>query len=185
MPYPATTGCPSPPHLHFTNYNIIVVSVIPGLIPLLGSPWTVLPPGAHAARLEDVAIAFATNTWRRELFDGLVLASGKLRLAGCPAIYLDGSYVTGKPRPADFDACWDHAGVDPAKLDPVFLEFANGRAAQKAAFKGEFFPSSMLCVDVGQAFVDFFQRDRFTGKQKGIISIPLSADPLLSGKVQP
>jgi hypothetical protein len=43
----------------------------------------------------------------------------------------------------------------------------------------------MMCVDVGQAFADFFQLDRFTGKQKGIIFIPLSADPLLSGKVQP
>lgn len=174
-----------PLDLPFGGYNIIVVTMIPALVPLLGSPWTVLPPGAHMASLDDVAAAFATNAWRRELFDGLVLASGKLRSAGCPTLYLDGSYVTGKPRPGDFDACWDPTGVDPAKLDPVFLEFANGRAAQKAAFKGEFFPSSMLCVDVGQAFVDFFQLDRFTGKQKGIISISLSADPRLSGKVQP
>jgi len=132
-----------------------------------------------------VATAFATNPWRRELFGGLVLASGKLRLAGCPAIYLDGSYVTSKPRPGDYDACWDPDGVDPTKLDPVFLEFANGRAAQKAAFKGEFFPSTMICADVGQAFVNFFQFDRFTGKQKGILCIPLSADPLLSGEMQP
>ena len=159
--------------------------MIPALVPLPGSPWAVLPPGTHAASLEDVAAAFGTNAWRRELFEGLVLASGKLQLAGCPAIYLDGSYVTGKPRPSDFDACWDPTGVDSAKLDPVFLEFANGRAAQKAAFKGEFFPSSMMCVDVGQTFVDFFQMDRFTGKQKGIISISLSTDSLLSGKVQP
>lgn len=166
-------------------YNIIVVNVIPALVPLPGSPWSVLPPGAHKASLEDVAAAFATNAWRRELFDGLVHASGKLRLAGCPSIYLDGSYVTGKPRPNDFDACWNPSGVDPAKLDPVFLQFGNGRAAQKAAFKGEFFPSSMMCADVGQAFVDFFQLDRFTGKQKGIVSISLSADPLLSGKEQP
>jgi hypothetical protein len=77
-----------------------------------------------------------------------------------------------------------HHRVDPAKLDPVLLEFANSRAAQKAAFKGEFFLSSMMCADVGRAFVDF-QLDCFTGKQKGIISIPLSADPLLSGKVHP
>lgn len=158
--------------------------MIPALVPLRGSPWIVLPPGMHAASLEDVAAAFGTNAWRRELFEGLVLASGKLRSAGCMAIYLDGSYTTGKPRPVDFDACWDPTGVDPAKLDPVFLDFSNGRAAQKAAFKGEFFPSSMMCVDVGQAFVDFFQVDRFTGKQKGIISISLSADPLLSGRVQ-
>lgn len=159
--------------------------MIPALVSLPGSPWTVLPPGEHAASLENVATAFATNAWRRELFDGLVLASGKLRFAGCTAIYLDGSFVTGKPKPGDFDACWDPLGVDPAKLDPVFLEFGNGRAAQKAAFKGEFFPSTMLCADVGRAFVDFFQLDRFTGKQKGIISISLSADPLLLGKVQP
>jgi uncharacterized protein DUF6932 len=171
--------------LLYHAYNIIVVSMVPALVPLAGSPWTVLPPGAHAASLEDVATAFATNAWRRKLFDGLVLASGKLRLAGCPTVYLDGSYVTGKPRPGDFDACWDPIGVDQAKLDPLFLEFANGRAAQKAAFKGEFFPSSMMCVDVGQAFVDFFRLDRFTGKQKGIITIPLSADPLLSRRVQP
>jgi hypothetical protein len=75
-------------------------------------------------------------------------------------------------------------GVDSKKLDPVFLDFKNGRAAQKAAFRGEFFPSSLICADVGQAFVDFFQVDRFTGKTKGIISISLSADPVLSRKVQ-
>ena len=159
--------------------------MIPALVSLPGSPWTVLPPGVHAATLGDVAVSFATNAWRRELFDGLVLASGKLRYAGCPNIYLDGSYVTGKPKPGDFDACWDPTGVDQTKLDRVFLDFANGRAAQKAAFKGEFFLSSMICADVGRGFVDFFQMDRFTGQQKGIISIPLSADPLFSGKVQP
>ena len=167
----------------FIDYNIIVVTMIPALVSLPGSPWTVLPPGIHAAGLEDVAAAFATSAWRRELFEGLVLACGKLRLAGCPTIYLDGSYVTGKPRPSDFDACWDPSGVDHTKLDPVFLRFSNSRAAQKAAFKGEFFPSSMMCADIGQAFVDFFQLDRFTGTQKGIISIPLSDDPFLSGKV--
>lgn len=159
--------------------------MIPTLVPLLGSPWPVLPPGVHQASLNEVAIAFATNPWRRSLFAGLINAAARLRLAGCPTVYLDGSYVTGKPRPGDFDACWDPTGVDPAKLDPVFRQFGNGRAAQKAAFKGEFFPSSMICTDVGQAFVDFFQLDRFTGKQKGIISISLSADPLLLGKVQP
>jgi hypothetical protein len=139
----------------------------------------------HQASLDEVAAAFAINAWRRELFAGLVDASSLLRRAGCPTVYLDGSYVSGKPKPGDFDACWDPTGVIPANLDPVFLQFANGRAAQKAAFKGEFFPSSMMCVDVGKAFVDFFQLDRFTGNKKGIISIPLSADPLLSGKVQP
>lgn len=167
------------------SYNTIVVMMIPALVLLPGSPWPVLPPGIHAAGLADVSAAFATNAWRRSLYDGLVDACGRLHRAGCPTVYLDGSYVSGKPKPGDYDACWDPSGVDPAKLDPVFLNFQNGRAAQKAAFKGEFFPSSMMCADVGKAFVEFFQRDRFTGIQKGIIAIPLTADPLLSGKVQP
>lgn len=139
----------------------------------------------HQAGLDDVETAFATNAWRRGLFDGLVDAAGRLRSAQCLTIYLDGSYVTGKPRPEDFDACWDPAGVDRGKLDPIFLDFKNSRAAQKAAFKGEFFPSSMMCADVGQTFLEFFQLDRFTGIRKGIISVSLSADPFLLRKVQP
>jgi hypothetical protein len=159
--------------------------MIPALVPLLGSPWPVLPAGIHQASLNDVAAAFATTAWRQELFNGLVDAAGRLLLARCATVYLDGSYVSGNPKPGDFDACWDPNGVDQTLLDPVFLQFANGREAQKRAFKGEFFPSSMICTDVGRTFVDFFQEDRFTGKRKGIISIPLAADPLLSGKVQP
>jgi hypothetical protein len=139
----------------------------------------------HQASLDDIAAVFATNPWRRDLFNGLVDASGRLLRSGCQKIYLDGGYVSGKPKPSDFDACWDPVGVDPTKLDPVFLDFRNGREAQKAIFKGEFFPSSMMCTSVGQSFIEFFQRDRFSGEQKGIIVIPLSADPLLSGKVQP
>jgi hypothetical protein len=145
----------------------------------------VLPPGVHQAGLDDVEATFATNSWRRDLFDGLVDAAGRLRSAGCPTIYLDGSYVTGKPRPGDFDACWDPIGVDRSKLDPVFLDFKDSRAAQKAALKGEFFPSSMMCTDISQTFLEFFQLDRFTGKRKGIISISLSVDPVLLRKVQP
>jgi hypothetical protein len=158
--------------------------MIPALVALAGSPWMVLPPGIHQAGLGDVEAAFATTPWRRDLFGGLVKAAELLRKAGCPTIYLDGSFVTGKPRPGDFDACWDPAGVDRKKLDPVFLDFSNSRLAQKAAFKGEFFPSSMICADVGKAFVEFFQLDRFTGKRKGVISISLSADPILSRKVK-
>jgi len=159
--------------------------MIPALVTLPGCPWPVLPPGIHEANLDDVAATFATTAWRKELFDGFVEASSRLCVAGCRTVFLDGSYVSGKPKPGDFDACWDPMGVDPGRLDPVFLRFENRREAQKAVFKGEFFPSSMICADVGRTFLDFFQLDRFTGRYKGIISIPLLADPLLSRKVQP
>ena len=158
--------------------------MIPSLVRINGSPWTVLPPGVHQASLQDVEESFATNSWRRELFDGLVEASLLLKSAGCSLIYLDGSYVSAKPKPGDYDACWDHEGVDPYKLDPVFLIFNDGRAAQKAAFKGEFFPAAMTNTETGPTFIDFFQVDRFTGTKKGILSISLTTDPVLMRKVQ-
>lgn len=157
--------------------------MVPVLIPHQDTPWATLPPGIHPASLAEVSASFGTNAWRRELFEGLVAGLASLKEAGCLTAYLDGSYVTGKPKPGDFDACWDPQGVDGARLNPVFLRFDNGRAAQKAAFKGEFFPSSMICADIGSSFLDFFQIDRFTGRPKGIVSILLNTEPLLSGKV--
>jgi hypothetical protein len=77
--------------------------------------------------------------------------------------------------PADFDAYWDPAGVDFAQLDPVFDDFDNGRANQKARFGGEFFPSTLLEGGSGSVFEEFFQVDRFTGKKKGILAIALQA----------
>ena len=165
-------------------YNNIVVIVIPTLVTLAGAPWKVLPPGVHATTFSEVEVAFATNKRRRDLFDGLLTAVGSLLYAGCGRIYLDGSYVTAKPNPSDFDACWDPAGVDPAKLDPVFADFSNKRKPQKAKFKGEFFPSTMLNLP-RQPFVDFFQVDRFTGMRKGILSIRLSTDPTLKQRIKP
>lgn len=148
-------------------------------------PWAVLPPGIHTASLDEVKSRYAINTRRRTLFEGVVDAAGRLRSAGCARIYLDGSYVTSKPLPEDFDACWDPSGVDQERLDPVFRDLSNLRAAQKAEFKGEFFPTSITCTDIGRSFLDFFQIERITRREKGIIAIHLARDPLLLGRETP
>ena len=75
--------------------------------------------------------------------------------------------------PGDFDACWDEIDVDPDLLDPVLLEFSNSRAAQKAKFSGELFPASGDADGKGTSFVTFFQIDKATGDQKGIVAIDL------------
>ena len=153
--------------------------MIPQLVPREGMSWAVLPPGIHTASLHEVQSRYAINTRRRDLFEGVVDAAGRLRSAGCARIYLDGSYVTSKPLPVDFDACWDPSGIDQDRLDPVFRDFSNLRSAQKAEFKGEFFPSSMICTDTNQSFLEFFQIERVTRKEKGIIEIHIGHDPLL------
>jgi hypothetical protein len=86
---------------------------------------------------------------------------------------VDGSFVTEKMFPGDFDACWDPHGVDVTLLDPVFLDFSNGRAAQKGRFRGELFLSSSPADSKGTSFLRFFQIDKMTGKAKGIVALDL------------
>lgn len=81
--------------------------------------------------------------------------------------------MTQKEHPGDFDACWNVAGVDPSKLDPIFFDFDNSRAAQKVRFLGEFFPAQLPEGVSGRTFLEFFQTDRNTGKAKGIVAIDL------------
>lgn len=136
------------------------------------SVWKVLPTGIHDATMPEVERRFAFNNRRRQLFEGFTKGIDSLRTAGCGTVFLDGSFVTAKPTPGDFDACWEPSGVDIGKLDPVLLEFSAGRTRQKAMYGGEFFPSSAN-ADGFRTFVDFFQTDRHTGREKGIVRILL------------
>ena len=145
--------------------------MIPELIDI-GSDWNVLPPGIHDATILEVEACFADNITRKTLFDGFKQGAQALKNAGCKTIFLDGSFITEKHYPGDYDACWDLLGVDATKLDPVFLDFSNKRQKQKLKYCGEFFPSSAKADGV-LTFVEYFQKDKSTGKGKGIIRIQL------------
>jgi hypothetical protein len=101
------------------------------------------------------------------LLAGLWRALEALEAAGCKRAYLNGSFVTDKQAPGDFDGCWEAAGVDPAALDPVLLDFSNRRASQKARFGGELFIAAQAASPAGTLFLDFFQQDKSTGQPKG------------------
>ena len=42
-----------------------------------------------------------------------------MRDVGCNFVNIDGSFVTSKINPNDFDGTWDPEGVDVTKLDPI------------------------------------------------------------------
>jgi hypothetical protein len=136
-----------------------------------------LPAGIHEATWDDIVTRFGTTAWRRELLAGLQEALESLRDAGCRRVYIDGSFVTAKEAPGDFDACWEIADVDPELLDPVLLTFANARADQKHRFHGELFPAESAADPHGTRFVDYFQRDKLTGEPKGIVALNLEDLP--------
>src|SRR5688572_23485582 len=106
------------------QHNDNVVSMIPEL----NSDGN-LPEGIHDATVDEIVNAFGGTAHRDRLIRGLLAALRELKAAGCRKAYVDGSFVTAKKIPEDFDGCWDTAGVDPTKLDPVLLIFDAGRAA--------------------------------------------------------
>jgi hypothetical protein len=133
-----------------------------------------LPPGVHFATWREIEARLAFNPHRQRLLAGFRRACRQLRKAGCRLVYLDGSFVTRKEHPGDFDACWDVQNVDDAKLDPLFWDFSRGRATQKQRFLGEFFPAQLPEGATGRAFLDFFQVNKLSGELKGIVAIRLA-----------
>jgi hypothetical protein len=136
-----------------------------------------LPPGIHEATWDEVAARFGSNPRRLKLLAGLKRALDSLRAAGCRRAYVNGSFVTAKEDPGDFDVCWEASGVDPGALDPALLDFSNRRAAQKAKYGGELFPAEFAADLAGTRFLDYFQQDQRTGKPKGIIAHDLGDLP--------
>lgn len=137
-----------------------------------------LPPGIHGFTWTEVVDMFGWNEHRRRLLQGLDRAIRDLVLAGCQTLYVDGSFVTRKDVPGDFDACWDRAGVDVRVLrNTPLLSFQNRRAAQKAAYGGELFPTDLVADGAGTRFLDFFQVDKDTGDPKGIVMLDLRIWP--------
>jgi uncharacterized protein DUF6932 len=136
-----------------------------------------LPEGIHWADMNEIQGRYGQNSHRKRLLAGFERALVALRYAGCGLVYLDGSFVTSKEFPVDYDACWEVKGVKLAALDPVFLDFSNRRAAQKAKYLGEFFPAHFQAGSTPplKLFLRFFQTDKATGHAKGIIGIRLTA----------
>lgn len=134
-----------------------------------------LPDGEYEIDWQELVETFGWNTRRRQLLDGLAEAIELLGAAGCRRLWLNGSFVTAKEEPADFDACWDPEGVDLDALDPIFLDFAEGRAAQKIRFGGELLPN-VTEAGSGLSFAEFFRNERDTGR-KGIVVLTIGGQP--------
>ena len=135
-----------------------------------------LPSGIYPVTLAEIAERFANNPARLALFEGLKGGLQNLQAAGVRRIFVDGSFVTTKPIPADIDGCWEsgeHVEVD--KLDPVWLDFSHSRAAMKQKYGLDFFPHFGIEAGSGKPFVEFFQTSR-NGTQRGILVVDLEVE---------
>lgn len=135
-----------------------------------------LVPGIHAITWQEFVAEFGYTNHRKNLIDGLKKAMNQLKTCNCKRVYIDGSFVTKKLTPGDWDGCYDSAEMDLVKLQeeyPVFFELRHPRAAQIAEFKGEIFPSSAKADLYGTTFLLFFQREKMHQSPKGNIELSL------------
>ncbi len=145
--------------------------MIPSFIIVPKALHPILPPGVYDATINEFQKRFVTNEKRRELFEGMKKALKNIFESGCPQVFIDGSYVTAKPKPNDYEICWDMRSVNPALLDKTFIDFSNGTRDQKLKYLGEFFPVQAIEKGSGKPFLEFFQTDKESGNRKGIIRI--------------
>jgi len=134
-----------------------------------------LPKGIHVMSIEEFETKFGFNSHRKKLIEGLKIGMSHLKDCGCITIFIDGSFVTAKEIPGDFDACWDRNNVDISKLISQYstiVDFDDDRKNQKALYFGEFFPADII-TNGGVPFLTFFQKDK-NGDPKGIVQINLN-----------
>ena len=147
------------------------------MIPQTDSKTGYLPQGVHEADWDEVAGRFGGNDVRDVLVRHLFKACLNLAQAGCTKLLLDGSFVTAKSEPGDYDGTWETDGVDENRLDPVLLgEDATGFAKVRAKYLGDLYPAHVL-AELGEVpFRDFFQTDR-DGVVKGVVLLNLRSLP--------
>jgi len=151
--------------LTFPHHNDNVVVMLPDF-----DSSGALPQGIHDASWDEIVARFGWTEYRRELLAGLRDVLGDLQLAGCRRAYLDGSFITDREVPGDYDLCWEMDGVSMKKLHPVLHDVDPPRAAQQARYRGDILPN-VVEGQTGAPFVDFFQRNKVTGGVKGIVAI--------------
>ena len=101
-----------------------------------------LPPGIHEATWNEFCDRLITGLQREKLKQGMEPMLQILRFAGCKSVKIDGSFVTSKLSPNDFDGTWDPKGVDRSRLDPIIdLE---QKQLMKEKYNGELFRQSSI-----------------------------------------
>ncbi|MDR1729849.1 MAG: hypothetical protein LBR52_04225 [Prevotellaceae bacterium] len=131
----------------------------------------VLDSGIHKMTWEEFYDFFSFSPRRKELLEGLQKVVVILREIGATHIYVDGSFVTSKEEPGDWDACFDCLSAKAA--NSLFCKYPfTDRNAQKELYKGELFFSKHEADEFGHTFLEYFQqRKENHATKKGIVEL--------------
>lgn len=135
-----------------------------------------LPEGIHTLTWDEFKEQFGFSPRRKVLMQGLFAVIQILKECGCDAIYIDGSFVTDKLEPDDWDACFKGSMEAIYKLDnrdtDLVLDDIRKRDRQKEKYFGELYPPYII-AEKEMCYLDFFQCIKGSRNKKGIIKIML------------
>ena len=132
-----------------------------------------LPPGIHKTTWVEFQERYGYNQKRVWLLIGLRMLLAELSNVDCKSVYIDGSFVTDKEIPGDYDLCWKMDGVIVEDLDPLLLNYtAEGKRLIEEKYRGDIRGAEFSVKETGATYLEFFQHDR-NGIAKGVIEIEL------------
>ena len=127
----------------------------------------ILNPGIHKMTWEEFSKTFNKSLRREILLIGLEKIYHILRNIGATHIYIDGSFVTNKLDPGDWDACFDA----PEYVLYEIRELPN-RKKIKELYGGDLFYVGSEADEYGTKYLDFFQQIRGSSVlKKGIVEL--------------
>lgn len=124
-----------------------------------------LPVGIHKTKWPEFIERYSHNHYRKRLIKEMSSAFKNLKKAGCTTVFTDGSFVTDKQKPNDYDGCLDVIGVDTCSLDFSLKDCQSKRIAQKIKFYEEIFPATM-CSKHGQTALIFFKKAEIAAQKE-------------------
>lgn len=135
-----------------------------------------LEDGIYDMTIDEVREKFCFTEIRKWLFEGLLIAIEHLRKVGCTTIYLDGSFVTKKRNPTDYDMCWDDTGfnlINVKKICPELLDPGWKNKKMLERYRGEVIPMNNTNPVTGINYFSLFTKDKENATTKGIIRVKI------------
>ncbi len=139
-----------------------------------------LPPGIHETTVEEIRRRFGSgNSVRSRLMKGLEAVLRMARKVGASLLYLDGSFVTDKKEPGDWDAALLlPAGARIGSKEAIALA---DRPEVRKRYGGDLFTMMDEDTEVLVHYVErVFVHDR-NGREKGLVLLRLRAKEMQHG----
>lgn len=135
-----------------------------------------LEEGIYETSFSEMEEKLGFSRKRRKLLSAMKTLITYCKYLQCDVLYIDGSFVSTKISPADYDACWDTTATDKEPImNAVEQSSLNSDSeSQKEEFGGEIYPAFVKApLNHGMTILEYFQTIKDGEGKKGIIKLKL------------